>query len=277
MKTLTLILSILALLGAAASTYFYISIGNTKTELQQKLGAETQRADGLTADLKKSNDDLAGTKKRLATLDSQLGDTKSQLQSEKARTTQLNRDLAQAREQFAAKERSEAQLKQDVTKLREQLVAIRLNTENGNTEDQAKIASLEAKVKEYEDAINKGTIAASAGAAATEGVVSRMINTAVASVGSKNSFVVLDLGNKQGATVGQLFAIKRDGNEIARARVSSVQEDLTIAQVEPKSIRTGIQKGDTASIITIAKTTPAPAAGSTDTAPATPDAAEKVN
>ncbi|EIP97807.1 hypothetical protein OpiT1DRAFT_02257 [Opitutaceae bacterium TAV1] len=277
MKALTLVLSILALLGAAASAWFYYDIGD---KLKNEIAAHqktTEEKNGLAADLKKTSDDLAGTKKRLAEENSRHGDTKSQLASEKARTTQLNRDLAQAREQFAAKERSEAQLKQDVTKLREQLVAIRLNTEGGNTEDKAKIAALEEKVKEYEDTLNKSQIAASGGAAATEGVVSRMINTAVASVGSKNAFVVLDLGNKQGATVGQLFAIKRDGNEIARARVSSVQEDLTIAQVEPKSIRTGIQKGDTASIITVAAKTPAPAAaGSTDTAPATP-AAGKVN
>ncbi|MDR1280640.1 MAG: hypothetical protein LBK99_07430, partial [Opitutaceae bacterium] len=258
MKALTLVLSILALLGAAASAWFYYDIGDKlKTEIaaHQKT---TEEKNGLAADLKKTSDNLAGTQKRLAEENSRHGDTKSQLQSEKARTTQLNRDLAQAKEQYAAKERAEAQLKEDVIKLRQQVVQLRLSTEGGNTEDKARIAALEAKLKDLEDTTNKGTIAASATAAPTEGVVSRMINTAVASVGSKNAFVVLDLGTKQGATIGQLFAIKREGSEIARARVSSVQEDLTIAQVEPKSIRTGIQKGDTASIITIAAKPPSP-------------------
>jgi len=104
MKKLTLTLSIVAILGAAASAWFYIQIGNTKQELSDKLAAETTRAADLDTELNKSKEQAANLQQRLTTLDSELGDTKSRLSSSEARSVQINRDLTQIRSQLEAKE-----------------------------------------------------------------------------------------------------------------------------------------------------------------------------
>lgn len=264
MKTLTLVLSILALLGAGASTYFYVSIGNTKQVLTQQRDEQTKRADGLDADLKKTNETLTATKSQLAAKDTELGNTKSQLQNEKARTTQLTRELSSAKEAYAAKEKSEADLKSQISGLREEIVKLRLNTEGGSEADKVKIAELEKQIKDMESEA-KGTVGKSGTAQGGEAVLTRLAKTAVLSVGTGNAFVILDVGNKEGAAVGQIYAIKRDDNEIARARVSAVRDNLTIAQVEPKSIKDDLIKGDEASIVITApppsaEIVPAPAA-----------------
>lgn len=257
MKTLTLVLSILALLGAGASTYFYVNIGNTKQVLTQQRDEQTKRADGLDTDLTKTKGDLDNTRKDLAKKDSELGDTKKQLQNEKNRAAKLTNDLNAANKKYTEVAKSEAELKGQVVKLREEIVAIRLAVGGGSEEDKVKLAEADRRIKELEGQINSGDIGKSGSAQGGRGVLTRLANTAVASVGSDNAFVILDVGNKQGAAIGQLYAIKRDGNEIARARVSAVRDELTIAQVEPKSIKGDLTKGDVASII-IAATPAAP-------------------
>ncbi|RRJ96317.1 hypothetical protein Ga0100231_020710 [Opitutaceae bacterium TAV4] len=270
MKTLTLVLSILALLGAGASTYLYVGIGEQKQKLTQERDDQTKRADGLDADLKKSQEAHTATKGQLAAKDTELGNTKSQLQSEKARTTQLTRDLDAAKKAYAAKEKSEKELNTQVVTLREEIVRLRLAAPEGSSDEvKAALAAAEIKIKELEGQLT-GDIGKSGSAQGGKGVPTRLLNTAVASVGTDNAFVILDVGNKQGAAIGQFFSIKRDGNEIARARVSAVRDELTIAQVEPKSIKSDLLKGDAASIIVAA---PPPAAPAPE--PAAPAAKKK--
>lgn len=254
MKKLTLTLSIVAILGAAASAWFYIQIGNTKQELSDKLAAENTRAADLDAELNKSKEQAANLQQRLTTLDSELGDTKSRLSSSEARSVQINRDLTQIRSQLEAKEQAEKEARRQVEELRSELVKARLDTERSSPEElerlQQTIAGLEARIQELQNQAPgiPATGATTGTAAAPQSTLPAEFTTQVASVGPMNSFVVLAFGQNDGAQVGQRFIIVRNGQEIAQAQVSEVREGHAIAQVSPASIKSALRAGDSAAV-----------------------------
>src|SRR5688572_13171903 len=110
MKSLTLVLCVIAILGAAASTFFYFQIGNTKEALTQEVAKADKSANELQVRLPESTAQGEVLQKRLAELDSDLGDAKSKATAADGRSAQLTRDIAQIRNQRAAKTDAEQAL-----------------------------------------------------------------------------------------------------------------------------------------------------------------------
>lgn len=266
MKKLTLTLCFLAILGSAASAYFYMQVGDTKQVLTEQLDAKTTQAASLEADLATSKEQAAGLQQRLAALDSELGDTKSRLSSSDARSVQISRDLTQVRSQLTAKEEAEKEAQAQIGQLRAELVKARLDT-GGSSSDEADtlkqtIAALEARIQEMStQSSGSGMVAtttaspSAAASATSETAVAPSVplsnlpagfTTKVASVGPHNSFVVLSFGKTEGAQAGQTLVIVRDGQEIARAQISEVRDGYAIAQVSPNSIKSALRAGDEA-------------------------------
>lgn len=264
MKKLTLTLCVIAILGAAASAFFYIQIGNTKQDLNDQLTSEKSRATTLEADLTQAKEQAANLQQRLTQLDSELGDAKSRLSSSETRAVQINRDLTQVRSQLSTKDQAVAESQQQIEQLRSELVKARLNTTAGSPEEveqyKQTIAALESRIQELQSSVSSGTVAGStiatggtstaAGTPVTAGApLPADFTTQVASVGPQNAFVVLSFGSNQGAQTGQSFTIVRDGEEIARAQVSEVKEGYAIAQVVPSSIKSALRAGDGAAVV----------------------------
>jgi Chromosome segregation ATPases len=253
MKALTLVLCILALLGSAASGFFWWQIGETKTLLQKELSAEQTRAAGLENDLSQTKASLEQTNAKLAETDAALGDTKRSLTAAEARNVQTTRELEAAKRTIAAKEEAERKLNADLDQLRRELVQTRLAAQVGSPEELEKarqtIASLESRIAELQgNAAGASTTAADGSAAPAKPALSERTAAAkVAQVGSKNAFVVLELGTEDGISVGNKFAIKRAGDVIAESVISEVKETFAIAQVVPSSIKTTLKAGDIAS------------------------------
>lgn len=260
MKALTLVLCILAILGSAASGYFWYQIGETKTQLQADLSSANNRAETLQADLTQTKSTLEQRQAQLAETDAALGDAKRSLTAAEARNVQVTRELDTAKRAIATKEEAERKLNADLDQLRRELVQTRLAAQVGSPEEleRAKqtIASLEARIAELQTspaaggsgaAVSRPATAAGQIAAPAAQLSERTAAAKVARVGSRNSFVVLELGAEDGIRVGNRFAITRDGETIAQSVISEVKDTFAIAQVVPTSIRSTLRAGDTAS------------------------------
>ena len=256
MKALTLVLCILALLGSAASGYFWYEIGNTKKDLQAQLSSEQARATSLQGNLNEAKDSLEKTNSKLAETDAALGDTKRSLTAAEARNVQTARELDATKRSLAAKEEAEKKLNADLDTLRKELVQTRLAAQVGSPEDlelaRKTISGLEARIAELQGlpaptAGAESTAAAAPAAPAKPALSERTAAAKVAQVGVKNAFVVLDLGIADGITVGNKFIIKRGEEQVAESVISEVKESFSIAQVVPGSIKSALKTGDTAS------------------------------
>ncbi len=256
MKALTLVLCILALLGSGASGFFWWQIGNTKKELQNQLSSEQARASSLQNNLTQTNTTLEQTNAKLAETDAALGDTKRSLTAAEARNVQTAREVDTLKRTVAAKEQEEKQLNADLDARRRELVQTRLAAQVGSPEELEKakqtIATLEARVTELQGGA-PASVATSAGQSLTPSapvkpaLSERTAAAKVAQVGTRNAFVVLDLGVADGISVGNKFIIKRGDDTVAESAISEVKETFAIAQVAPASIKSSLRVGDVAS------------------------------
>lgn len=259
MKSLTLVLCVIAILGAAASTYFYIDIGNKKEVLEAKVATTETRANDLQTKLTEAAAQGEALQKRLATLDSDLGEAKSKSTAAETKGTQLSRDVAQLRNQLTAKEDTERTLNREISDLKGELARAKLSASAATPEEiegyKTKIATLEARVTELEagrGSIVTGAANTTAGSASGTTAVQAPsgLTGQVVSIGAQNAFVVLNVGAAKGVQAGQTFTLTRSGTTVATVQVSSVQDNFSIAQVASDSIRGGLSKGDTATIAT---------------------------
>lgn len=254
MKAITLVLCILALLGSAASGYFWMQVGNQKAELQQQLTAEQSRATVLSGNLDETKAELEKTQAALTQSDAERGDVKSKLTAAEARNVQISREASVLKASFAAKEDSEKKLSDDLDKLRRELVQTRLAAQVGNPEEienyQKTIAALETRLASFTGATvpsapASGT-AAGAATPASANLSERTAAARVAKVGTKNAFVVLELGAADGILPGNKFLITRVGETVAESVISEVHEAYAIAQIFPTSIKSDVKVGDVA-------------------------------
>jgi ribosomal protein L29 len=245
MKALTLLLCILALLGSAASGYFWWQIGETKTQLRQDLTNEQARATKLRADLDESTATVERKDAALTQSEAALADAKRNLTAAETRNVQVARELETLKKAVAAKEESEKALNRKLDELGRELAQARFAAQVGSPEElenaKKTIADLEARIAELQTGGTRINATPGQGNLSQRTAFAR-----VARVGTRNAFVVLDLGTEDGITAGHKFSITRDGQTIAESVISEVQETYAIAQVVPSSIKSALQAGDIA-------------------------------
>ena len=110
-------------------------------------------------------------------------------------------------------------------------------------ESKALVDSLTAKKKEIEDQMAS---LVQYKKAREMGFVRQGTTGRILAVNGGWNFVVLSIGDKQGAVVGATMLVLRGGEPIAKARVSSVEAATSIADILPGSVRKGVtvQPGD---------------------------------
>lgn len=255
MKALHLALSLLAIVGAAASAVFYFQIGNTKVELRNERDAARAQASALQARLSDTTAQKENLEARVASLESDLNETRSRATTLDARANQLSRELGEVRQQLAAKTDAEANLVREVAQVRRELVAARTAAATGDASGE--IAALQARVNELESALAIARGIPAAGASGPKPDTPKLpsprdfgITTAqILGVGPQNAFVVLNLGAEHGMRKDLELAVRRTGFTVARLSVSDVHDRFAIAQVAPDSLRGRLQVGDSADIL----------------------------
>jgi len=251
MKSVTLALCVIAILGSAASTFFYIQIGKTKEQLQQQVATATTNSNALQAKLAEAEAQGEATQKRLLTVDNERAEAISKATAAESRSAQLARDVATIRNQLTAKDDAEQALNREISQLKRELAQAKLASFSTSPEEiegyKTTIATLQAKVTELEaNRSTTGTMATTA--AGTTTAAAGSINAEVVSIGAQNAFVILNAGSGKGIQAGQNFTITRKGATVATAQVSSVQENYAVAQISAGSLRGGLIKGDTATL-----------------------------
>lgn len=243
MKSLPLVFSAVALLGAITSTVLYLRIGDTKKVLQSQLVAAQARGTALEHQIAEAKQQNTVLEQRLTALDADLGATKSKLTAADARTVQLSRELNQAKSLAAAQDQAARMLGDQIESLRQELADARANpvAPEAVAAYKSTIADLERQL-----AAAKNGAAAPAVAGASTAAFSTRSPRAVLSVGPSSAFVILAYGANHGAQAGQSLDIMRGTDALASVLISDVRPNFSIAQVRPDTLRGALHKGDSA-------------------------------
>lgn len=253
MKSLTLALCVIALLASAASTFFYFDIGKKKEQLQQQVASAKTASEDLQLKLNTAEEKTDSLQKQLLSTDNERAEAVSKSAAAESRNALLSRDVSQLRNQLTAKEDAAQTLNREISELKRDLAQAKLAATAGSPEEidgyKTTIATLQARLTQLEP--NRGNVTSkpNTGAGNTDSPRAvTAIQAEVVSIGAQDAFVVINIGSGKGVQAGQSFLISRNGNPVATAQISTVQENYSIAQVAASSLRSNLSKGDNAAL-----------------------------
>lgn len=246
MRNLTLILCLIALVGAIISGGLFFLIGNSKQALhtrwqnaEAELEAVRMRTDSILAE-------KATLENRVRVLDTDLASRKRevtalQLEFETLRQTL---ELAEEARNLAIADRDKAQA--EVVDARSELTS--MEEQLRRSASPAEIARFRQVIADLESRIaaQERRLAQKSGAPAL--LSGRENHAQVIKVGPRNAFVVINFGNSHGAAPNQRLLIKRGSTALATVEISLSREHYSIAQVLPETLSGSIRKGDAASL-----------------------------
>lgn len=249
----------LAVMLATAALGFLAKSNADK--LQTSLKDTKQTLDTTKGTLKKTTDDLKKSQDDLTAANGKIEEKDKEIATQKGQMDDLNKKIAEATTAMEAKTTEVAALNKTIEEMKiamggkgtpdgaenpaitamkaevakaqgefaeQKALADALTEKKKELED--KMASLEQYKKNHELGIMK------------KGTTGRIL-----AVNGGWNFVVISVGDKQGAVMGATMLILRGGEPIAKARVSSVEAATSIADILPGSVRRGVtvQPGDT--------------------------------
>lgn len=215
--------------ATAAASALKKAEGNLKTA-QEELVAAKAAVDEQKAEVTKAKSEIEDAVKKAAEA-SAIVDTKTK------EITDLQDKIAAATGKVGL---DPAQVKEEMDKVRSDLEKAQIQL----AESKQVQETLNSRVKEAEEkfgAVN-GEVNRYRANVARNGLAGRIM-----AVNTGWNFVVLSVGDKQGAAVGASMLVMRGGEPIGKVKISSVEPATSIADIVPGSVRVGItiQPGDT--------------------------------
>ena len=241
----------------ATAALGYLAMGNAN-KLQTTLKDTKQTLTTTQGTLAQTKTDLKKTQEDLTAANGKIEEKDKEIATQKGQMDELNKKIEVAGKEMEAKiaEYTDLKGKYDAIMSKpgtpvaggEDPVILALKEEAAKAkgeaaEQKALVDALTEKKKELEDKM----VALEQYKKAREmGFVRQGTTGRILAVNGGWNFVVLSIGDKQGAVVGATMLVLRGGEPIAKARVSSVEAATSIADILPGSVRRGVtvQPGD---------------------------------
>jgi DNA repair exonuclease SbcCD ATPase subunit len=242
MLRLCLILAIIASLGAAAVSQLKVAkkIEGITTERDQY----QKERDTARTDARQSKKDAKQAEKQAEDLGNELTDTKASLETFRAKSIQQEKRANDLDAKYTEAERSLTTAQQRLSKFvvtgvtPEQITGMTAQIKEAREQRDAfqeenkvllrTVNQLDARLKRYvgED---------------TEVKLPKGLKGKVVAVDPKWDFVVLNIGTKQGVLKDGKMMINRDGKLVGKVRITSVQDNRSIANLIPGWSQPGLE------------------------------------
>jgi len=231
---ISLILAIIAAL--AAGTLSYLAVTDKIPTLAKQRDDEKSAKLAKIDELKKTNDVLAKTKNDLSQTKQELADTQSErdkalasAEAQKKHADELSDKLVKATQERDDAQNQLASYKAtDLTP--DQVFKLSKNLKEANK--QIEVINAEKMVLQRNLAATKATLAKFIGDD-HEVKLRADLKGKIMVVDPKWDFVVLDIGDEQGAIQDGELLVSREGKLVAKVVIRSVQKDRSIANIMP--------------------------------------------
>jgi len=236
MKVLPLATGILAASLATASTVLFIVNRNEKLHSLAELAQARIDIAAQEKALAGQKELLGKAEEHMRELAGLLKDNETQLQQQRRRLAEMENNLLQAKGQLTLSTENEGLLNREIAGLKRDIDQLQRRLQ------EIELLRGQLAQREQELALLRNRT----------GPDGRPIQVAeqqaeprsVLGVGPQDAFVVVNLGKKAGATKGDKLLVRRGTDFIAVALISDVLDDLSIAQIDPGSLRESLRKGD---------------------------------
>jgi DNA repair exonuclease SbcCD ATPase subunit len=251
MKAISIVIRIIAIAGAAAAVYFYFDLGDQLEETRQELGNTERTLSQTQSNLRETEEERDGLVENVAELESNLEEAESQIAVQLARIEEIESELEETKGELESAQADAENYRDDASRYLDELVDLRARVDDLDPDDvdegilrdqQREIRRLR---QERDEALARIEELSPAEDAEEERV--RELDTIrgkVTDIGAHRAFVVVDLGSQHNIIEGDELLVHRDGNYLARVRVSRVEEAESVAQVLPGSTESRLRTGD---------------------------------
>ena len=250
MKILVMIALIVAILACAGSLYYISQLGTQKTNLITDKTNLTKNLNDTTATLNKTKADLETTTTQLATTKTELSDTSDKLAATRVELDQKKQEAEQLGEKIVGLEKSLKDKDAELAAVNETMEQLKVVMGATKPEDIEKIKEqLEAMVKENKvlgeqlvtmrgdnDELKKKVEELS--------VTPIGLRGKVATVNDSWNFLVLDIGRAERVQTNTTFLVYRDTKMIGKVNVVSVEQNTSVAELQPDFQRGTPRAGD---------------------------------
>lgn len=242
---ITLLTAGLGFMTKTKVTELQTSLSRTKDDLQ----STRSTLDTTKKDLNQTKEDLTTAKKDVDETKQKLTAAETEAKDAKAKAEQLAQDIEERGTKIAALEKQLKEMETGVTPdgaANPQMVQLQEDLRRAVAErDELKAVqdTLNARVSEADQRFQaaQSTVERYKKGIANQGLTGRVL-----AVNQGWNFVVLDVGDRQGAAVNAPLLVLRGGQPIARLKITSVEPSTSIADVIPGSTARGsmVQPGD---------------------------------
>ena len=204
-------------------------------KMQQPLDQLAVAAEVQYEDLQNTKADLENTRADLAKTREELSATKTELAAAQSKITELNDSLEKKEIELAEQKSKVDQLEQDKASLQIQIDD--LNSQMVKSEEemrdlQDQVATLEKIIKDME------------GERGGKKLLPTGLTGRILAVNPDWNFVVLDIGSDVGVVPSAELIIHRNDQLVGKLRVSSVQKNMSIAEVMSDWAQENVHEGD---------------------------------
>ena len=269
MNSLSMILRILAVVAAIASTtLFFLSKG--KLAEQQAVAQKAEQATvAVKAELKEANEQISALEIRLDNEQDALAKEKRKLESMSSEMYTARQEVSRTKQQFSEAKKNIANLESDAKELRAKLVSA--NQSLASESKEAEISQLNVRVAELEKSNAglkeslKDAKANSSTSRDTENpetssnftavrsqalpAASIGAETTVESLSASNGLIALANSPELGLTPGTTVTIIKKLKALGKIQVSQVTDDLVLANLLPGAKTREMVAGSTVSLL----------------------------
>ena len=212
------------------------NLANTKTKLEKTEGELTAAND----EIKKKGEEIAMQKGMIDEINNKLKIASEDLEKKTKDVADLNKKI----EDLIGKGPGGEVV--NVEQLKKQMDELKTNFNKAQTEAAEARALVESLTKQKKEVEDKLAILEQYKKSRELGLMRMGTSGRILAVNSGWNFVVLSIGDKQGAVMNATMLVVRGGEPIAKVRISSVEPSTSIADILPGSVRRGVtvQPGD---------------------------------
>ncbi len=255
MKAVSIILRILAILGAIAAVAGVLMVQNKVANITKEKEAAEQTVQSLRQEVGNHEDILSGLRSQLTARDSDLASARSEITRVRSQLVTAQRDASNSERELREARTRITDLDSQVRSMRQELVDANVQVAQGDPqrlrEQEDKIAELQQEVDSLKDQLAvamrtattqpavAGTPTSDIGTAATTAAaptlasVERGTKTSVIRVDHKNGLIILGLGTESGIQANSEFEIVKGFERPIRLHVQSTQPNFLIANILP--------------------------------------------
>ena len=256
------VFSALTIVLAGVAVYFGLQAKDAVTALQADLKDTKGKLVAETALRVKTQAELAATKTELEATKADLEATRGKLRETEATLATTKSDLDKVKTDLAMKDQQLASIQAELDKLgggkKIEELGLQIAEMTAKVKDQeAKIgtlekekielnntvASLETNVKAKEEKIAQDTVKI---VRWEKSIMLKGTSGKVMAVNPGWGFAVLSIGDKQGAAANKIMIVGRGGQSIGKVKITSVENNQSIADIIPGSFVKGmyVEPGD---------------------------------